>query len=502
MHEETTVPGSSGLSHEAGKSDTTSETSGVGDTAAQAAAKARQQEIFDDTVTFESMGLSAGVLKGIKSAGFTRPTKTQVLLMPPIVQGRDLLGQAKTGTGKTAAFSLPLLNTLDPDVPFQALILAPTRELAIQITSEIDDLGKHTPIRAVTLFGGQAVRTQAGKLANKGNHIVVGTPGRVMDMMERRLLHLSNIKVAVLDEVDRMLDIGFRDDIRRILEKIPHKHQTVFVSATISPEIEKLARKFMHEPEKVVVSSGSLTVSMVEQHYLAVQPWDKRRLLVHLLKHESPALTVVFCRLKRVVDELAALLVKHGIDANPIHGDMSQGQRNKVMKKLRDGDLAVLIASDLASRGLDVEDISHVINYDLPEDPEVYVHRIGRTARAGRHGVAWSLVTPDQGELLTDTEIYINKEIPKMDYNDFVPSERPPGWRDAGERRDQGLQLANAPAPGEEAPPAAAPVNRIAAAVNPEIPAAADPSKFPGGLVPTKLPPRRMFGRIPTGRGR
>jgi ATP-dependent RNA helicase DeaD len=459
-------------------------------------------EIFADTESFETLGLRSSVLKGIKEAGFERPTKTQEMLMPPIMLGKDILGQAKTGTGKTAAFALPLLHGLDKDKQFQALILAPTRELAIQITAEIEELGRYTPIRPVCLFGGQAVKTQAGKLQRAGNQIIVGTPGRVMDMLERGLIHFDNVRFAILDEVDRMLDIGFREDIRKILERIKHVHQTVFVSATISPEIERLARKFMRDPEKIIVASGSLTVSLVDQHYLSVNQWDKRRLLVHLLKHEEPALTVIFCRLKRVVDELTSLLTKHGIEAYSIHGDMPQGKRNQVMERLRSGNLSVLVASDLASRGIDVDDVSHVINYDLPEDPEVYVHRIGRTARAGRKGIAWALVTPEQGELLTSIELLINKEIPKMEYPDFVGSDPPPGWRNPDERNAGGLRLVGAPeAPPQPAKPT---VTRAAAASNLEMPAAtsaADAAKFPGGVVPTKLPPRRMFGKMPT-RGR
>jgi ATP-dependent RNA helicase DeaD len=459
-------------------------------------------EIFDETKAFADLGLRNSVLKGCEEAGFKHPTVTQAQLLPPILTGKDVLGQAKTGTGKTAAFSLPLLHLLQKDVPFQAIILAPTRELAIQITAEIDELGRHTPIRATTVYGGQAVRTQAGKL-QKGAQIIVGTPGRVMDMLERGLLHFRNIKHVVLDEVDRMLDIGFREDIRKILEQTPKQRQTVFVSATISPDIEKLARRYMIEPEKVVVHSGSLTVSLVEQHYLAVNPWDKKRLLLHLLTHEEPALTLVFCRLKRVVDELARGLTERGVEAHAIHGDMPQGKRNSTMKKLREGHLACLIASDLASRGIDVEGISHVINFDLPEDPEVYVHRIGRTARAGKHGVAWSFVTPEQGELLTSIEMLINAEIPRMDYGDFKPTQRPQHFRDdpKGGRPEGGLTIAGAPqTPTVETPK----VNRIQASMNPELPVAqaekVDETKFPGGIVPTKMPPRRLIRGIKSGR--
>lgn len=465
-------------------------------------------EIFDAGVTFESLGLRNSVLKGVHEAGFTHPTIIQSKLIPPVLRGADVLGQAKTGTGKTAAFGLPLLHLCQRDIPFQALVLAPTRELAIQITEEITQLGRHTPIRATTVYGGQAVRSQAEKL-KKGAEIIVGTPGRVMDMAERKLLHFKNVRLAVLDEVDRMLDIGFREDIRRILEQCPVSgpapdgRQTIMVSATISSDIERLARKYMRSPEKIVTAAGSLTVSLVEQHYLSVHMWDKRRLLLHLLTHEEPALTVVFCRLKRTVDELAKYLTKHGVESHPIHGDMPQGKRNSTMRKLRDGQLEVLIASDLASRGIDVDGITHVVNYDLPEDPDLYVHRIGRTARAGRGGVAWSLVTPEQGELLTQIERLINAEIPKLDYPDFQPSPRPDDWRSdpVGGRRDSGLTLAE-PVVAEPAAAPAAKLNRLTAAARPELPAAPDPTKFPGGVVPAKLPPKRMMGRIPSNRSK
>lgn len=455
------------------------------------------KETFDTSKTFADLGLRDSVMKGIEACGFVHPTKTQARLIPPILAGQDVLGQAKTGTGKTAAFGLPLLNSLERDVPFQALVLAPTRELAIQITGEIEDLGRHTPIRAVTIYGGQAIQAQAKKI-EKGAQILVGTPGRIMDMLERGIIHFNNIKHVVLDEVDRMLDIGFRDDIKKILGQIPNKdRQTVFVSATISPEIESLGRRFMKpDAQKLVVHSGSLTVNLVKQFYLTVNPWDKKRLLLHLLRHEEPALTVVFCRLKRHVDEIAQGLTQRGIEAHAIHGDMSQGARNRTMDKLRGGKLSVLVASDLASRGIDVEGVTHVINFDLPEDPEVYVHRIGRTARAGRGGIAWSLVTPEQGELLTNIELLINQEVPKLDYPDFKPSDTPPeGYRPPRDaRREGGLQVVHAPgtsAPTPPAPPAQQP--KFAPPPPPVDASAVDPSKFPGGVVPTKLPPRTLF---------
>jgi ATP-dependent RNA helicase DeaD len=405
-----------------------------------------------------------------------------------------VLGQSRTGTGKTAAFGLPLFNLAQRELPFQSLILAPTRELAIQIASELQELGQFTPIRISAVFGGQAVHTQARHL-EKGPEIIVATPGRLMDMVERGHIHLNNVRFAILDEVDRMLDIGFRDDIKKILGSIKSPHQTVFVSATISAEIEKLARQYMKDPEKLVTTGGSLTVSLVEQHYIAVEPWDKRPMLLYVLTHEEPDLTVVFCRTKRTVDDLARYLHDKGIDAHAIHGDMYQGKRNSVMKRLREGQLGVLVASDLAARGLDVDGISHVVNYDLPEDPEVYVHRIGRTARAGRRGVAWSLVTPEQGDLLTAIEKLANTHIPEKKYDAFKPGPVP---GDIRARRDHDAKRIEAKRTvsraGPPTLPAAAPAPKGGVSV------AADPSKFPGGIVPTKLPPRMLGGRVKTSR--
>ena len=372
------------------------------------------EESFRLDLGFKDLGLKKEILDTVAALGFDHPTKIQAELVPLALTGRDILGQAKTGTGKTAAFALPLLNMVTPGERFSAIVVAPTRELAVQIKQDFDQLGSGTGLTAVTIYGGQSIRTQADRLA-KGPEIIVGTPGRILDMVERGYLNLSHVRFAVLDEVDRMFDIGFRDDIKRILKQCPDKRQTIFVSATMTDEIESLARRFMSDPEKLVVSSGSLTVELVKQGYVTVEPWDKKRMLAHLLTHEEPALTIVFCRMKRTVDDVVRYLSRKNIEAHAIHGDMSQGKRNSVMSQFRSGQLAVLVASDLASRGIDVEGITHVVNYDLPEDPDIYVHRIGRTARAGRDGHAWSLVTPKQGSLLTDIELLVNTEIPKME---------------------------------------------------------------------------------------
>lgn len=441
------------------------------------------EELFDTNLSFADMGLKKGLLEALEKQGFEHPTSIQARMIPLVLEGRDVLGQSKTGTGKTAAFGIPILQMLEPSDGFGCLCLVPTRELAIQVAHELRNLGRFTDLRIVAVYGGQKMRVQTAKL-KKDPPIIVGTPGRVMDMHRRGALPYDRIRVAILDEVDRMLDIGFREDIRQILGAIQHDHQTVFVSATISPEIEKLARRYMSKPEKLDISSSpSLTVSQVAQHYFPVERWDKNRLLLHLLRKESPSLTLVFCRTKQTVDGLTDYLKRKDVNATAIHGDMYQGRRNRVMSKFRSGELSVLVASDLAARGLDVDNISHVINYDLPDDPEVYVHRIGRTARTGRAGVAWSFVSPDQGNLLTAIEMLANVEIPMMDYPDFEPSPPPREilvqQKLAAERQDA-LHTEHSRVP--LAPPAKSD--------------AQDETKFPGGVVPVALPAKRMGGRL------
>ncbi|MSR70183.1 MAG: DEAD/DEAH box helicase [Phycisphaerales bacterium] len=446
----------------------------------------RSQDIFAADQTFASLGLSEPILRALSERGFVHPTRIQADLIPIVLAGRDCLGQAKTGTGKTAAFGLPALQLIEPSAALSVLILVPTRELAIQVAKEIHDFARHTGHHVVPIYGGQPIPTQLQKL-HRNPAIVVGTPGRVMDLHQRGELSYSNVRFAVLDEVDRMLDIGFREDIRKILGSMKQHPQTVFVSATISPDIEKLARQYLRDPEKIVATAKSLTVSQVRQTYFAVEHWDKRRLLLHLLRKEDPALTLVFCRMKRTVDDVTEFLGKNGIDAHQMHGDMYQTKRDKVMSKLREGTLSVLVASDLASRGLDVDDISHVVNYDLPEDPEVYVHRIGRTARAGRDGVAWTFVCPDQGELLTAIESLANIEIPVATYDDFVPGSVP---SDIHARRELEQVRRQASMESKSRDPLA------------NKPDATDLTRFPGGLVPTQAPPNRFGGRLTTRRKR
>lgn len=452
------------------------------------------EESFRLDMTFADLGLRDEILQAIDELGFKHPTKIQAELVPLAITEVDILGQAKTGTGKTASFALPLLELIEPGDSMCAIILAPTRELAVQIKQDIEELAPHTGLSVCAIYGGQSINVQADQL-RKHPEIIVGTPGRVLDMIERGYLSLSQIEFAVLDEVDRMLDIGFRDDIRKILGKCPKDRQTIFVSATFTDEIEKLARKFMQDPVKLEVSAGALTVDLVKQGYVTVEPWDKRRMLAHLLTHEEPGLTIVFCRMKRTVDSVVRYLERKGISAHAIHGDLTQSKRNSVMNQFRSGDLAVLVASDLASRGIDVEGITHVVNYDLPDDPDIYVHRIGRTARAGRDGHAWSLVTPAQGSLLTEIEILVNTEIPTMQYDDFEVSERPEDWKDepTGGRPSYEVKGVKKEAKNrfaEDAPPA-----------EKEMSDAEKAEKFPGGVVPSKRPPRAMRGKTRT-RGR
>ena len=439
-------------------------------------------DIFDTEATFESLGLRDSVLRGVKDSGFEQPTHIQARLIPEMLAGNDVIGQARTGTGKTAAFGLPIFHNADPKVPMQALILVPTRELAGQVSSELEQLGRHTPIRATCVIGGESIQQQM-RSVQRGGHIIVGTPGRVMDLLGRHILNFDNIRTAVLDEVDRMLDIGFRDDIRRILSSIKCDHQTVFVSATISEDIERLARQFTRRTAaRITTTSGALTVSLVDQKQFLVEPWDKPQLLLHLLRHEEPDTTVVFCRTKATVHRLTSYLRGHDVNACEIHGDLHQRKRNQVMESMRAGSLDVLVASDLAARGLDIEHISHVINYDLPDDPEVYVHRIGRTARVGRTGKAWSFASAREGKLLTEIEKLTGVLIETLDYTTFKPGPIP---RDVVEQRKREAE--------EIADPAAALKARTAQKSVQTLSDEELKQRFPDGNIP-KSQPRRTLG--------
>jgi ATP-dependent RNA helicase DeaD len=406
---------------------------------------------------FAALGVRPSLLRGLADAQFVTPSEIQALLIPRALAGVDILGQARTGTGKTAAFGIPILQRVTKGIATQAIILVPTRELCVQVDAELKRLGQHTPIRMVPVYGGQKIMAQM-KFLKHGPEILVGTPGRVMDLLERRIINFNNIRFVVLDEVDRMLDIGFRDDIKRILSKVKgvrrnderdegqndegngdqqggaRAHQTMFVSATISDEIERLARTYMREPVEKLIAPGAddkPTVESVEQYFLSANPWDKYRLLKALLEQENPEIAIIFCRTKHGAQKLAHKLHQDGIECREIHGNLAQNKRDRVMKSFRGGKFDVLVATDLASRGIDVADITHIINYDIPDDPEAYVHRVGRTARMGAAGKAFTFVSRDQGELLTKVENLINMMIPQAILENFKPNPQPHDWTDA-----------------------------------------------------------------------
>ncbi len=379
---------------------------------------------------FAKLGVRPSILRALAEASFLEPSEIQTLLIPRALAGVDILGQARTGTGKTAAFAIPILQTAQRGLATQAMILVPTRELAVQVEAEVHRLGQYTPIRSVSVYGGQKIAAQM-KFLRHGPEILVGTPGRVIDLLDRRIINFQNIRFVVLDEVDRMLDIGFREDIRNILSRIKgvaaETPQTIFVSATISDEIDKLSRQYMREPEKLIApgADDKPTVANIEQYYLSVAPWDKHHLLRLLLEKENPDLAIVFCRTKRGAEKLARRLHADGIECREIHGNLAQNQRDRVMKNFRTGKFDVLIATDLASRGIDVADISHIVNFDIPEDPEVYIHRVGRTARMGAAGKAFTFVCPDQGDELTKIENLINMVIAPATVDGFSPRTTP-----------------------------------------------------------------------------
>ena len=365
------------------------------------------------------MGLSRGMLQALNKVGYHTPSPIQAELIPDALDGRDVIGQAKTGTGKTAAFGIPLIEMLEGRMNGpQGIILAPTRELVQQIVVELQRLAHGQDVSICGIYGGEPIEKQLRALV-RGVDIVVGTPGRVLDHIERRTLVLSDIFHVVLDEADRMLDIGFRPDIERILRKVPDPHQTLLLSATISDEIRALAKRYMFDAVELNLSKDEPSVESIQQFYITVEHDRKYELLVALLNREKPRQCIVFTRTKRGADKLADRLRGRIPGVATIHGDLAQTVRNRVMQGFRDGTIPVLVATDVVGRGIDVNDISHVINFDIPDDPENYVHRIGRTGRMGKDGLAYMFVCPDQGEPLTAIENLINKPIPATHVEGF-----------------------------------------------------------------------------------
>ena len=372
-------------------------------------------------ITFADLGLSDVMLAAIAAAQYHEPSPVQAGVIPVALTEVDLVGQARTGTGKTAAFAIPILELMDepkrPHLP-QALILVPTRELAVQVRGEVTKLSHGRKVRCVALYGGKPIKGQIDKL-QKGIDVVVGTPGRVLDHMGRGTLRFDQLKIVVLDEADRMLDIGFRPDIEKILRKCPQSRQTLLLSATVPPPIERLANRYMREPKMLNFSSKDMSVDTIEQFYFTVEPQRKFDLLKLLLVREDPTQAIVFCRTKRGTDKIYQRLSKKMKGIACIHGDMAQGARDRTMSDFREGKQKVLIATDVVGRGIDVSGISHIINYDLPQSCDDYVHRVGRTGRMGRDGVAYSFVTSEEGNELTRIEMRINRLLTRAEIDGF-----------------------------------------------------------------------------------
>jgi ATP-dependent RNA helicase DeaD len=358
------------------------------------------------------LNLIQPLIDSLDRAGYVEPSPIQAAVIPIAMTGRDVLGQAQTGTGKTAAFLLPFMNRWrggDPMKP-QALVLAPTRELAVQVAEEAEKLSPSRHFKTVAIYGGQRFGSQLTRLRH-GCTLIVGTPGRVFDHLTRGTINLERVRFVVLDEADRMLDIGFRPQIERIMRRLPEGRQTLMMSATLPADVMKLKSRYMIDPEHVNVSPTVLTVEKIDQKYITVDEERKTELLLKVLDREQPRQVLIFVERKRGADRLYREIKAHHLRAAAIHGDLPQPQRERIMQAFRVGKITVLIATDVMSRGIDVSGISHIINYDLPNDLENYVHRIGRTGRMGADGIAISFVTPEQGEVLTGIEAMINREI-------------------------------------------------------------------------------------------
>ena len=372
---------------------------------------------------FTSLNLCQPLQDALDEIGYVSPTPIQAQAIPDLIEGRDMLGCAQTGTGKTAAFALPILNAMtqnSQDEPrrIRTLIMCPTRELAAQINYNIEQYARYLDIRSMAMFGGVSQRPQERKLRH-GVDILVATPGRLLDLISQGHVDLSHVRFLVLDEADRMLDMGFIRDIRKILAQIPKKRQSLLFSATIPPSIVDLSNDMLHNPVSVSITPESTTVEAIEQSLMFVMRSDKRGLLTYIIEEESPDKVLVFCRTKHGCNRISRQLGQDGIDALPIHGNKSQGARENALRRFRNGTLQVLVATDVASRGIDVSDISHVINLDLPNEPEVYVHRIGRTGRAGRGGTTIAFCDENEGEYLRGIEKMIRQDIPVNESHPF-----------------------------------------------------------------------------------
>ncbi len=366
-------------------------------------------------VKFRDLGLSEMMLNSLRKKGFEEPTPIQAKTIPFLLANKkDLIGKAQTGTGKTAAFGIPIIENIVPDSKkVQAIILAPTRELAIQVAEELSSFAEEQKTRIVAVYGGQPIERQISRL-QRGVDIVVGTPGRILDHLERKTLDISKVSYIVLDEADEMLNMGFIDDIETILKAAPKERRTVLFSATMPAHIERLAKKYMNEYEVIAAATDNLSKTNIQQIYFEVPQSDKFEALFRIIDVEESFYGLVFCRTKIDADEISHKLSNRGCRAEAIHGDLSQGQREKVLQKFRAKKLTVLVATDVAARGIDIDNLTHVINFALPQDPESYVHRIGRTGRAGKKGIAITLITPSEYRKLVSIQKMSNMTITKQ----------------------------------------------------------------------------------------
>lgn len=399
-------------------------------------------------MTFKDLNLSEPLLRALSAEGYTTPTPIQQQAIPVVLQQKDLLGCAQTGTGKTAAFALPILQLLDADKwngtgykHIRALVLTPTRELAVQIHDSFKTYGKNTGLKADVIFGGVSQHTQTLALRN-GTDVLIATPGRLLDLMNQGHIYLSHLQFFVLDEADRMLDMGFIRDIHKIIRELPDERQTLLFSATMPPEIEKLANNLLHNPVKVEVTPVSSTVEKIAQSVYFVDKAKKPALLVHLLQDAAINRCVIFARTKHGADRIAKHLTQANIKAAALHGDKSQEQRQRNLQNFRSGRVRILVATDIAARGIDIDDITHVINYDLPNVPETYVHRIGRTGRAGNTGIAISFCDREERVYLRDINKVTNQHIPAVEEHPFLPAANTnaaaPRQKQQGARQQQG----------------------------------------------------------------
>ncbi len=370
--------------------------------------------------TFSDFSLSAELEKSLSQMGFEEPTPIQAQAMPIALQGKDIIGQAQTGTGKTTAFGVPLIEHCKVDeASIQGLVLAPTRELAVQVAEELNRIGQVKGIRTLPIYGGQDINRQIRGLKNRP-HIIAATPGRLIDHIDRKTIRLQNIHTVILDEADEMLNMGFIEDIEKILSGIPTERQTLLFSATMPRRIKSLAEKFMKDPELVAVKSKEMTVKNIEQNYVEVPEKQKFDVLCSLLDIQSPDLAIVFGRTKKRVDELVEGLIKRGYSAEGIHGDIAQAKRDQVIRRFKEQTIDIMVATDVAARGLDISGVSHVYNFDIPQDPESYVHRIGRTGRAGKKGLAVTLVSPREIDHLRVIEGVTKSKIDKKPVPSFT----------------------------------------------------------------------------------